>query len=34
MGIKEMTLRTYQKRLYRKLGISSQRELLPLCTMS
>lgn len=32
MGIKEMTLRSYQKRLYRKLGISSQRELLPLCT--
>lgn len=34
MGIKEMTLRTYQKRMYRKLGISSQRELVPLCTMS
>ena len=34
MGIQQMSLRTYQKRLYRKLGISSQREIIPLCTLT
>lgn len=31
MGVREVTLRTYQKRLYRKLGVSSLRELISLC---
>ena len=33
MGIQQVSLQTYQKRLYRKLGISSQREIIPLCTL-
>lgn len=34
MGIRELSVRTYQKRLYRKLGISGQREILSLCTLN